>query len=64
MVKHQYDPEHGLNQPINLTQGGPTVNEDTPATPPNQAAPPAQALPQPQAPPQPQTPPPAPAPPQ
>lgn len=50
MVKHQYDPEHGLNQPVDLTQGGPTVNEVGPATPP--AAPPAQ--PQPQSPPPPQ----------
>jgi hypothetical protein len=54
MVKHQYDPEHGLNQPINLSQGGPTVSEDAPSITPNQAAPPAQAPSQPQAPPPPQ----------
>lgn len=48
MTKHQYDPEHGLNQPINLTQGGPTVNEDAPPAAPAQAAPPQpQATPQP-----------------
>ncbi|MDR3751475.1 MAG: hypothetical protein P4K94_08325 [Terracidiphilus sp.] len=54
MVKHQYDPEHGLNDPINLNQAGPSVNPGDPSMTPNQPMPPSQVPPQPQAPPPPQ----------